>query len=48
VKRIALTLALLTALLGGAVGCTTLDQPPNPALDQKLRAYEATRSWGGD
>jgi hypothetical protein len=44
--RVAVILGLLMALLGSVVGCATVDQPPNPALEQKLRAYQATRSTG--
>jgi len=43
----AVIVGLLTALLGGVVGCTALSQPPNPALDQKLREYQATLSSRG-
>jgi hypothetical protein len=45
--RIAVILSLLTALLWtGVLGCAALTQPPNPALEQRLRAYQAIRSTG--
>jgi hypothetical protein len=44
--RAALTFGLLTALLWGVVGCATLTGPPNPVLEQRLRAAAAVRSTG--
>jgi hypothetical protein len=45
--RSTVVVGLLAALLGSLVGCAVVSQPPNPTLDERLRAYEATRSKGG-
>ena len=44
--RGAVILGLLTALLWGMVGCAALSQPPNPVMEQRLRAAAAVRSTG--
>jgi len=45
--RVTLTLGLLACLLwSGVMGCATLTQPPNPVLEQRLRAAAAVRSTG--
>jgi hypothetical protein len=43
----AVIVALRTALLWGVAGCAAFSQLPNPMLEQKLRAYQATLDLGG-